>query len=90
MSANSIVENLNATTAKLNSDKGAVGVLLNNDAAASNIQNTLRNLQSGTKKLDDNMEALQHNFLLRGFFKKRTRAEEKRMKDSVENANPNN
>ena len=89
-SANAVVENLNATTAKLNSNKGAVGVLLNDQTAAANIQNTLSNLQSGTKKLDENMEALQHNFLLRGFFKKRTKAEEKRLKDSIENSKPQN
>jgi len=87
-SANIVVENLNATTARLNSSKSAVGVLLNNDAAGTNVQNTLINLQAGTKKLDENMEALQHNFLLRGFFKKRAKAEEKRMKDSAENYMP--
>jgi phospholipid/cholesterol/gamma-HCH transport system substrate-binding protein len=87
-SANAVVENLNTSTAKLNSNDGTVGVLLNDKQAAANIQQTLSNLQAGTKKLDDNMEALQHNFLLRGFFKKRTKAEEKRIKDSVENSLP--
>jgi phospholipid/cholesterol/gamma-HCH transport system substrate-binding protein len=86
LSANAVVENLAATTAKLNNDKGAVGVLLSDEAAAVNIQKTLINLQSGTKKLDENMEAMQHNFLLRGFFKKQAKAEEKRIKDSVKNA----
>ena len=90
LSANAVVENLNATTAKLNSNKGAAGVLLNDEAAAANIQNTLSNLQSGTKKLDENMEALQHNFLLRGFFKKRAKAEEKALKDSLENSSLKN
>ena len=89
-SANTVVNNLNATTAKLNSDKGAVGVLLNDQTAAANIQSTLANLQSGTKKLDENMEALQHNFFLKGFFKKRAKAEEKRLKDSIESAIPSN
>lgn len=84
--ATAAVNNLNATTSKLNSNKSAVGVLLNDEMAAANIQNTLANLQAGTRKLDENMEALQHNFLLRGFFKKRARAEEKRLKDSLENA----
>lgn len=90
LSANAVVGNLNATAAKLNSNKGAVGVLLNDEVAATNIQNTLMNLQAGTKKLDENMEALQHNFLLRGFFKKRARAEEKRIEDSVKNAGSKN
>jgi phospholipid/cholesterol/gamma-HCH transport system substrate-binding protein len=83
-----VIDNLNVTTAKLNSNKSAVGVLLSDEAAGANIQKTLANLQSGTRKLDENMEALQHNFLLRGFFKKRTKAEEKRLKDSLQNATP--
>lgn len=89
-SANAVFDNLATTTAKLNSNRSPVGVLLTDETAAANIKSTLANLQSGTKKLDANMEALQHNFLLRGFFKKRTKAEEKRMKDSVENAGKNN
>ena len=90
LSANAVVENLNTTTSRLNSNKGAVGVLLNDEKAAANIQNTLANLQDGSKKLDENMEALQHNFLLRGFFKKQAKAEEKRLKDSVKNATQQN
>ena len=90
LSANAVVENLTATTNKLNSDKSPLGVLLTNEAAGTNIQNTLANLQSGTKKLDDNMEALQHNFLFRGFFKRRAKAEEKSIKDSIKNASTAN
>ncbi|HOZ79808.1 MAG TPA: MlaD family protein [Ferruginibacter sp.] len=84
--ATAAVQNLNATTAKLNSNKSAVGVLLSDETAAVNIQNTLANLQEGSRKLDENMEALQHNFLLRGFFRKRDRAEERRIKDSLKTA----
>ena len=89
VNANAIIENLTATSARLNNNKSPAGVLLNDETAAANIQNTLMNLQSGSKKLDENMEALQHNFLLRGFFRKRAKAEEKRVKDSVENAPKN-
>jgi len=88
-SANAVVENLTITTAKLNNNKSAVGVLLTDEVAAENLQNTFANLESSTKKLDDNMEAMQHNFLLRGFFKDRARAEEKRYKDSVKNVSKN-
>jgi len=90
LSANAMVENLTSTTAKLNNNKGPVGVLLSDEAAATNIQHTLINLESSTKKLDENMEAMRHNFLLRGFFEKQARAEEKRLKDSVKNANKAN
>jgi phospholipid/cholesterol/gamma-HCH transport system substrate-binding protein len=37
-------------------------------------------LQSGTKKFDEDMEALQHNFLFRGFFRKRARQQEEQKK----------
>lgn len=90
LNAANVVENLKITTAKLNNNKSAVGVLLSDETAGANIQRTIANLQSGTKKLDENMEALQHNFLLRGFFKKRTKAEEKRVKDSLKNTSPEN
>ncbi len=84
VTANSIVDNLNNTTASLNNQKGTAGMLLHDEAAANNIRNTLVNLQSGTRKLDENMEALQHNIFFRGFFKKKAKAEEKNRKDSLE------
>ncbi len=73
LTANKVAENLNSTTNALNGTSGPVGVLLNDSATAANLKSTLINLQAGTYKLDENMEALQHNFLLRGFFKKRAR-----------------
>ena len=30
----------------------------------------MRNVQQGTQKLDQSMEAIQHNFLLRGYFRR--------------------
>lgn len=75
--ANVIMEDLNRTTQSLQSTNTPVGVLLNDREVAGDIKQTLRNLQMGSQKLDENMEALQHNFLLRGFFRKRARAEER-------------
>jgi phospholipid/cholesterol/gamma-HCH transport system substrate-binding protein len=47
------------------------------------IRVTLRNLQTASIKLDENLEAVQHNFLLRGFFKKKAKkeAEETKQKE---------
>jgi len=67
--------NAKAVTDNLNSSNSAIGVLLNDSQAAADLQATLRNLSAGSAKLDTNMEALQHNFLLRGFFKKKRKAE---------------
>ncbi len=54
-------------------------MLLNDEQAAGYLKTTLNNLQSGTKKLDENMEALQHNFLFRRFFKKKAKDEKEQI-----------
>lgn len=50
-----------------------VGMILNDKGVANEIKITLSNLQAASKKLDEDLEALQHNFLLRGFFRKKAR-----------------
>ena len=67
--------NARTLTAELNNSNSALGVLTKDPQAAADIQAILRNLSTGTAKLDTNMEALQHNFLLRGFYKKKRKAE---------------
>jgi phospholipid/cholesterol/gamma-HCH transport system substrate-binding protein len=39
----------------------------------------MSNIQGATKGLNENMEAAQHNFLLKGFFKKKKKAEAKKL-----------
>jgi phospholipid/cholesterol/gamma-HCH transport system substrate-binding protein len=65
--ASILVRNLNQSA---RSSKTPIGVLLNDEATGANLKATMRNLESGTKKLDQDLEALQHNFLLRRYFKK--------------------
>jgi phospholipid/cholesterol/gamma-HCH transport system substrate-binding protein len=73
--ANRVVDNLQTAsrnlTQSMNDPASPVGLLLNDKATAADIRATIKNLQAGTQKLDENMEALQHNFLLRGFFRKK-------------------
>ena len=59
---------------KLNDNSSPAGLLLNDKQTAEEMKATIRNLQAASLKLDENMEALQHNFLLRGFFKNRNKA----------------
>ena len=63
--------------AKMNTSNNAIGVLLTDSAFAGKLKHTLDNARSASAKLDQDMEALQHNFLLRGYFKKQKKAAEK-------------
>lgn len=57
-------ENLEGISQKVNSGKGSIGALLNNRTVFQHVNEAAANLQEDT-------EALKHNFLLRGFFKNR-------------------
>lgn len=65
---------------KINKGEGTLGRLINDEDIANNLDKTIGNLKQGTKGLSENMEAAKDNFLLRGFFKKKERAEQKRLK----------
>jgi phospholipid/cholesterol/gamma-HCH transport system substrate-binding protein len=62
---------------KINSGEGAVGMLLKDTTIVNNIDETIVNLKESSKSLNENMEALKHNFLFRGYFKRKAKAEEK-------------
>lgn len=81
--ATALMSNLDQTTARLNDKDNAIGVLTNDPEAADEIRQILRNLNMGTEKLDENMEALQSNFLLRGFFKNKAKQEAAKSVDVV-------
>lgn len=57
--------------------KSTIGILLYDEEVGSNIKATIKNLDSSSIKLDQNLEALQHNFLLRHYFKKKAKKNEK-------------
>jgi phospholipid/cholesterol/gamma-HCH transport system substrate-binding protein len=71
---------------KMNSDKGALSRLVTDEKIGNSLETTLTNLQGATQKLDENMEALQSNFLLKGFFKKKEKAAAKLAADELKAA----
>jgi phospholipid/cholesterol/gamma-HCH transport system substrate-binding protein len=69
---------LNSVTAKIDSGQGTVGALVNDKQLYSHLadstatlQSTMVQAQAGVTDFQENMEALKHNFLLKGYFKKR-------------------
>jgi phospholipid/cholesterol/gamma-HCH transport system substrate-binding protein len=55
----------------LNNKNAPLGLLLHDEDAGADLQRTLKNLRVSSKELSDDLEAVQHNFLLRGFFRKK-------------------
>ena len=68
-------------THKMNDGKGALSKLVSDEKFSEKLDSTISNLQAGTKGLSENMEAAQHNFLLKGFFKKKKKADAKKLAD---------
>ena len=79
-------QSLQQAGAKLQDGNNAAGLLLNDTAMAQELREMIINLNSSSVKLDENLEAMQHNFLLRGFFRKRARQEEQDRKEAEKKA----
>ena len=62
---------LETAGAGLNDKNAPIGMLLHDEDAADNLQRTLKNLRVSSQELSEDLEAIQHNWLLRGFFKKK-------------------
>lgn len=69
--ANDFIANLNEASSNPNS---SIGVLLHDAESGARIKQTIKNLETSSQKLDEDLEAVQHNFLLRGFFRKKEKA----------------
>ncbi len=71
----SLKDAANTVNEGLKNPNTPAGMLLGDEKTAARLKTTMQNLQSASVKLNDDLEAVQHNFLLRGFFKKKAKAE---------------
>jgi phospholipid/cholesterol/gamma-HCH transport system substrate-binding protein len=83
--AHSFTANLKTVSDQLHTNDNTLGLLLNDQQTAEQMKGIIENLNSGSQKLDDDLEALQHNFLFRGFFRKKAKQEEKARKEAEKN-----
>jgi phospholipid/cholesterol/gamma-HCH transport system substrate-binding protein len=72
---------------KINRGNGTLGRLIQDSTIAQNISQTIVNLKKSTKGLDENMEAAKHNFLLKGYFKGKEKAKQKKIDDAESQKN---
>jgi len=87
------VENMTGDIANItdhiSSGKGSLGRLLYDDKMARSLEGTvetanqtMKSIKSGSEDFGENMKAMKHNFLLKGYFKRKER--EKREKEEAE------
>jgi len=63
--------------ADIGNKNGSFHVLLKDSTFAKNLAKSMDNIQKGTDGFNQDMEALKHNFLLRGYFKKLEKQQKK-------------
>ena len=55
---------------EVNNGKGTVNALLKDEAMAQRLDHSLKNIEQDTQTFNELLEALKHNFLFRGYFRK--------------------
>lgn len=75
---NKVMSNLNGTISNMKEGKGAINYLSNDPDLVKKIDSTITNINSASLLLNQNLEALKHNFLFRGYFKKQEKKKNKK------------
>jgi phospholipid/cholesterol/gamma-HCH transport system substrate-binding protein len=77
---NKVIPNLNSTILNIKDGKGTINYLSNDPKLVQKIDSTMTNINEASAKLNENLEALKHNFLFRGYFKKQEKEKAKAAK----------
>jgi phospholipid/cholesterol/gamma-HCH transport system substrate-binding protein len=78
----SLASNINDVVALVKNGNGTLNYMLNDTIVVKNIDTTMKNIKEGSVLLNENLEALKHNFLTKGYFKKleKQKAKEEKLK----------
>lgn len=80
LSLNSVITGLKKD---INSGKGPANALFKDSSMVVKLSNSLDNIQRGTDAFSQNMEALKHNFLFRGYFRKLEKQKNKERQQGI-------
>jgi phospholipid/cholesterol/gamma-HCH transport system substrate-binding protein len=69
--AKSTMQNIDSITTKIDQGEGTIGSLINDKRMYNQATAATAQAQAGAMAFDENMQALSHNFLLKGFFNRR-------------------
>jgi phospholipid/cholesterol/gamma-HCH transport system substrate-binding protein len=79
---NTITQNLDKTILNIKDGKGALNYLSNDPKLVQKIDSTMTNINGASYRLNENLEALKHNFLFRSYFRKQEKEKIKAQKNS--------
>jgi len=71
-------DQVNLTMRRVNSPNGPVNTLLTDTSLSNNIKQSAVNIKKASERLDEDLEGLQHSFLLKGYFKKKDKDSEQK------------
>lgn len=74
---------LKALIEEIDLNSGLVGTILKDTAFSESVKETIFNLNEGSELLNEDLKALQHNFLFRRYFRKLEKEEKKRERAGV-------
>ncbi|WP_299528042.1 MlaD family protein [uncultured Lutibacter sp.] len=79
----SVINNLNYVVLNIKNGEGTLNYMVNDTILVKDIDETIKNIKEGSIQLNENLEALKHNFLFRGYFKKieRQKAKDEKKKN---------
>lgn len=81
-----ITRNIETMINRMDKGEGALYHLTQDPDLVRNIDTTLINIKESSIKLNKNMEALKHNFLFRGYFRKLERQERREMRKALKDS----
>ena len=76
-----VTKNLNSIVGEVKEGKGAINYLSSDTLLVNSLDNTIKNIEESSIRFNENMEALKHNFLTRGYFRKLEKKQKKEAKN---------
>ena len=76
--AASVATDLKTVSMRLKHGEGTAGALLSDSLMLEKLNQTFKNVEEGTAKFNENMEAMQHHPLFRGYFKDKEKEAKKK------------
>jgi len=80
---NTVISNLDEVVLEVKNGEGTLNYIVNDTILVNNIDETMRNIKEGSILLNEDLEALQHSFPLKKYFKKLEK--EKRKEEKKKN-----